>query len=208
MPGVREDLPQVGRSVGAQKDSRWRQVGKKSSVLPLCKFHFAKKPWHFTAALITKIDFSKYPKSCFVNRYSCDVCAKTLSSSGSLHNHRLTHAQQPFACLVCAKTFRMKQKLTVHMLAHEGRKPFECVDCGVGFVHKQTWSAHMRRCHDGFGKLLDCARCGKKFSDQSYLNRHLRWHERVREDRKKRRRRRSSSCDEGKDEEENGENAS
>ncbi len=118
-------------------------------------------------------------------RYTCEICSKTLSSSGSLHNHRATHhaaTNDLLACPHCPKTFKLKQKLSVHVLAHAGRKPFECSECvdgGVGFVHRQSLEAHNIRCH-GAGGATECDACGKKFADKSYLNRHVKWHERVR----------------------------
>ncbi|TRY66928.1 hypothetical protein TCAL_08036 [Tigriopus californicus] len=112
------------------------------------------------------------------SRYTCDLCGKSLSSSGSLHNHRLMHKGKRFHCSICGLEFVYKQKFDNHRLQHEGKKPFECDECHMGFVHKQSWLAHLR-IHGG--DRLQCELCKKLFSDQSYLNKHMKWHKQVQE---------------------------
>ena len=107
-------------------------------------------------------------------------------------NHVMMHAgRKPHECDECGVGFVHKQSWTAHIrsvivaaldLSNQYEKGLEHFfqphsTSVMAFAKLYTWFK-FRRCHDG--TTIDCSKCGKQFVDESYLKRHLRWHEKVR----------------------------
>ncbi|KAF7731817.1 hypothetical protein EC973_008332 [Apophysomyces ossiformis] len=70
------------------------------------------------------------------------------TSTPATFSHRVTQESGKYICRYCQKAFTRPSSLRTHIYSHTGEKPFECTEEG----------------------------CGRKFSVQSNLRRHLRIH--------------------------------
>ena len=103
-----------------------------------------------------------------LKKHSCDVCAKALSRSSHLNEHKRIHTgQRSYPCDECGKAFSQKSNLTRHMRYHAGVKPFSCDVCGKRFLMKQHMTEH-KRTHTG-EKPYSCDICQKSFTHTSGL---------------------------------------
>lgn len=143
-----------------------------------------------------------YPK-----KIQCSKCAKRFSTEKMLRTHnRLEHVaalcklcfvQFPsktalkahldkhdvLKCPQCEKTFVNKQTYRIHCKqcgSNEERvASFFCDICGKGYIRKNGVRTHLKTDH-GFGKVLSCSWCSKKFDAISRLKNHIVKHTRER----------------------------
>lgn len=100
---------------------------------------------------------------------------KLFLSMSSLTRHDLIHTQErPFKCTEseCGKSFKSKSEVKVHMRYHTGEQPFQCKICGKGFTQNCYITRHMRTGE----KPYPCSVCGRNFSDLRVRKRHMMTH--------------------------------
>lgn len=136
-----------------------------------------------------------YPK-----KINCTKCSKMFSTEKMLRLHDKLHHVAAI-CKLCFVQFPSKKQLRVHLDKHEvnkcsrcnksflnkqtykfhlricgnldDRQPsFFCDICHKGYVRKNGLRTHLKTDH-GFGNVLSCNWCGKKFDAISRLNNHI-----------------------------------
>ncbi|XP_037719489.1 RB-associated KRAB zinc finger protein-like [Drosophila subpulchrella] len=78
-----------------------------------------------------------------------------------------------YKCYYCPKTFTSKSALTIHSRKHTGDRPFKCTDCGKTFSHNTYLQRHLVTHSD---KPFKCSICEKTFAFCSMLESHYRKH--------------------------------
>lgn len=123
-----------------------------------------------------------------VDIYHCKICGDKFPSRKSLMEHKVIHSgRKPYRCTECDKFFTSLDNLTVHMRKkHVGKAPFTCKVCKSGFNTKEDLKKHTFE-HTKLAKAMfpnSCARekkckceyCGRMFTKNSDLHRHIRVH--------------------------------
>ncbi|KAI3633724.1 hypothetical protein MIR68_008671 [Amoeboaphelidium protococcarum] len=102
------------------------------------------------------------------------------TSSVKMHNHPLTKIRSSsggdlFICNWenCGKEFKKYYNLKSHLKIHTGERPFACDfdGCSAAFTRRHDLNRH-RKTHSG-EREYQCSDCGRKFSRQDALTRHL-----------------------------------
>ncbi|KAH9632426.1 hypothetical protein HF086_010819 [Spodoptera exigua] len=104
----------------------------------------------------------------------CKLCFVQFPSKKQLRAHLDKHEVNK--CARCNKSFLNKQTYKFHLRICgnlEDRQPsFFCDICHKGYVRKNGLRTHLKTDH-GFGNVLSCNWCGKKFDAISRLNNHI-----------------------------------
>lgn len=111
----------------------------------------------------------------------CKLCFLQFPSKKLLRAHLDTHEAQK--CPHCNKSFKNKYSFKFHLeiCGKEGTKipNFYCDICNKGYVRKNGLRTHLKTEH-GFGNVLSCNWCGKKYDAISRLRNHIVKHTRER----------------------------
>ena len=116
--------------------------------------------------------------------HRCKTCGKILSRRQKLIYHMKTHTRKKIVhkCDQCGEIISHRSKLIIHLRKHTGEKAFKCPKCGKLFAFKSGVWKHEKTCEivdgsDNSEKLkIYCEQCGKSFYHQSYLVRHVKGH--------------------------------
>lgn len=108
-----------------------------------------------------------------MGRFQCDHCPRTFKFQSKLNEHRRAHlGVRPFPCPYCPRGFTQKGALTTHMRLHTGERPFVCQwECGKTFTSASA-RQHHEKSHSGERPYM-CNVCGKSFTKNSHVIRHL-----------------------------------
>ncbi|KAI8433882.1 hypothetical protein MSG28_015820, partial [Choristoneura fumiferana] len=104
----------------------------------------------------------------------CKLCFVQFPSKMALKAHLDKH--DILKCPQCEKSFVNKQTYKIHCKqcgSNEERvASFFCDICGKGYIRKNGVRTHLKTDH-GFGKVLSCSWCSKKFDAISRLKNHI-----------------------------------
>ncbi|CAH1118946.1 unnamed protein product [Phaedon cochleariae] len=110
----------------------------------------------------------------FQGPHSCIQCGKKFQSEISLKSHMVKHGEI-ISCEICGQELSAMQHYKLHMLKnHPDHRPHQCKECGKSFSQQTSLKKHMRT-HGGEKKHL-CTVCGKRFYEQNHLSIHNRIH--------------------------------
>ena len=111
----------------------------------------------------------------------------------------ITDVEKKFECSICAKKFDRRWKLQIHLDMHDGKIPFKCRFCDKNFTtgwhcrkHERIHTGDLPQCKVCGGRFLIlekhmlvhsevrekhvCSECGKEFTRERYLLRHMQLH--------------------------------
>lgn len=111
---------------------------------------------------------------------ACKLCLDQFPSRNLLRAHLDKHTSH--VCLQCNKTYLNKWTFKFHQKicgVKVKETSFICDLCGKGYARKNGLRTHMKTDH-GFGKIISCDWCGKKFDAISRLKYHIVKHTRER----------------------------
>ena len=108
-------------------------------------------------------------------RFMCEPCGKTFELKKTMQEHNLrlhNEKGKKYLCDFCSRLFWHFGEFTVHCASHTGIKPFKCGRCGeASFASSERLTKHLKRC--GISGNIQCNKCGKGFSDQLALAKHI-----------------------------------
>ena len=122
------------------------------------------------------------------DKYTCHLCGKVFGTNQRaffnrhVDSHSLDGKQKPeFECKQCSKAFFFEIDLRIHLTGttHGGGRNYPCSTCDYKAYSKQALKYHIAEWHST-ERPFECEICGKGFSNERYLQRHLEVHDSTR----------------------------
>ena len=122
--------------------------------------------------------------------FVCQICYTPFTTRGNLNTHMKIHTETAmFKCELCHHNFRQKSNYERHVRKgncmdrirraelRRSRVEFPCIFCPKVFPTKRGFYSHRQKVHPWSIKKLPknylCSTCGRQFSSQPNLRRHL-----------------------------------
>lgn len=116
----------------------------------------------------------RQPKKYDDKRIMCEICGRSIVTSG-MEGHMRTHdGLKPYECATCRKCFGTKQQRNMHSYIHTNVRRFKCSSCEKTFRSCSNLNQH-RKQHIGV-KSYKCPFCDKAFLLPYSLRLHKRIH--------------------------------
>ena len=115
-----------------------------------------------------------------IKPYRCEICQRKFTQLSHLQQHIRTHTgDKPYKCrsIGCIKSFSQLSNLQSHSRCHASDKPFKCNSCYKCFVDEISLLQHIPKHKDSKHlKTHICQYCGKSYTQDTYLQRHVQKH--------------------------------
>ena len=109
-------------------------------------------------------------------KYTCDECGKGFPDKSRLKIHSVTHTGiKAYSCTLCDKTFTASGSLKAHeKIAHLGLEKVSCDQCGTLCISQKHLHTHVKTKHSPDTHKISCdyKPCNKTFFYLSDLQRH------------------------------------
>jgi len=112
--------------------------------------------------------------------YACDRCGKVFAYQYYRDKHLkytrcVDQGDRKYPCHLCNRSFEKRDRLRIHILhVHEKHRPHQCSQCGKRFSQSSSLNKHLR-VHSG-ERPYKCPYCIKAFTASSILRTHIRQH--------------------------------
>ncbi|KAI5748711.1 hypothetical protein M8J76_001351 [Diaphorina citri] len=105
--------------------------------------------------------------------FSCDLCSYTSTRKYYLVKHKSRHIKEyTVFCKKCQLGFLSKNELNVHNIKQHDAQPHTCPVCKKIFVNKFNLTTH-KKLHLPMNRNHQCDTCGKSFTGNNHLKRHI-----------------------------------
>lgn len=115
-----------------------------------------------------------------IKPYRCDICERKFTQLSHLQQHIRTHTgDKPYKCRHpnCNKAFSQLSNLQSHSRCHQQDKPFKCNSCYKCFMDEPSLLEHIPKHKESKHlKTHICQYCGKSYTQETYLNKHMQKH--------------------------------
>lgn len=122
-----------------------------------------------------------------LGKYTCTRCSFSTSKQDSIKNHLKRHDRPIYQCGVCEKKFFGQSVYNAHMEIHSGVKKYSCEYCPKKFLTANYLKMHRDLNHQkelyGYEMTYPCPECGRTFTFEKSLKRHLSSMHKIGEDR-------------------------
>ncbi|KAK9707907.1 Zinc finger, C2H2 type [Popillia japonica] len=135
-----------------------------------------------------------------IKPYRCEICQRKFTQLSHLQQHIRTHTgDKPYKCRHpgCQKAFSQLSNLQSHSRCHQTDKPYKCNSCYKCFSDEPSLLEHIPKhkesykCFSDEPSLLEhipkhkeskhlkthiCQYCGKSYTQETYLSKHMQKH--------------------------------
>lgn len=95
-------------------------------------------------------------------KYECDICGRIFKTQCNLHRHKSYHGGIQYPCGVCGRVYSTNSTLRAHSITHSDLRPHKCPLCDKTFKRNQDLKFHINQ-HTG-ARPYQCPYCPKAFA--------------------------------------------
>lgn len=104
-------------------------------------------------------------------QFTCDTCGEIFDVFSEFNSHKRSHGQFRYQCKICQKWFSKRYYLKMHENLHLGFKSHKCNVCGKVYTSQGNLDRHIRVSHKN-DRRYKCDKCDKAFSQLTILRQH------------------------------------